>query len=82
MVYLATPESKEKLEGFYGITLEDIPVDEEVEEFSKALDELSTLFTKLYSSDGNFKPSDKMEELKSIKGNLIQMFKERGSKCD
>lgn len=77
--FLATPEIKEKLEQVYG-KLEDIPVDEEVEEFSKALNELSTFYTKLYSSDGNFRPSDKMEELKSIKNNLIQMFKERGSK--
>lgn len=77
-VYLATSENKDKLEAFYGITLEDIPVDKEVEKFSKALDELSNFYIKLYSSDGNFKPSDKMEELKSIKSNLIQMFKERG----
>lgn len=77
--FLATPEMKEKLEQVYG-ELEDIPVDEEVEKFSKALNELSTFYTKLYSSDGNFRPSDKLEKLKSIKSNLIQMFKERGSK--
>ena len=29
LIYLATPENKAKLEEFYGITLEDIPVDED-----------------------------------------------------
>lgn len=31
LVYLATPENKARLEDFYGITLEDIPVNEKVE---------------------------------------------------
>lgn len=76
--FLATPEMKEKLEQIYG-ELEDIPVDKEVEKFSEALNELSTFYTKLYSSDDNFRPSEKLEELKSIKSNLIQVFKERGN---
>lgn len=77
--FLATPENKEKLEQVYG-KLEDIPVDEEVEQFSKALDELSAFYAKLDSSNGDFRPSDKLEELKSIKVKLIEMFKERGKK--
>lgn len=80
LAYLATPEIKAKLEEFYGITLEDIPVDEELENFINGLNELSNFYAELKSSDGNFKASDKTEELKSIKSNLIQMFKERGSK--
>ena len=80
LVYLATPENKAKLEEFYGITLQDIPVDEELEKFSKALNEISTFYANLCSSDGNFRPSDKLDELKTIKGKLIEMFKERGEK--
>lgn len=80
IVWLATPENKAKIEAFYGCQLEDIPVDEELEKFSKALNELSTFYAKLDSSNSNFRPSDKLEELKSIKSNLIQMFKERGTK--
>lgn len=80
VVYLATPENKAKLEEFYGITLQDIPVDEELVKFSEALHELSSFYAKLGSSNGNFKVTDKLEELKSIKDNLIQMFKERGTK--
>lgn len=80
LVYLATPENKAKLEEFYGITLQDIPVDEELEKFSRAVQELSNYYASLCISDGNYKVTDKIEELKSIKGNLIQMFKERGTK--
>lgn len=58
VVYLATPENKTKLEEFYGITLEDIPVDEEVEKFSEALNELPAFYARLSSYDGNFRPSD------------------------
>ena len=60
--FLATPENKERLELVYG-KLEDIPVDEELEKFSKALNELSTFYAKLDSPDSNFKPTDKLEEL-------------------
>ena len=80
--FLATPENKERLELVYG-KLEDIPVDEvdeELEKFSKTLDEISYFYAKLNSLDSNFKPTDKFEELKSIKSKLIQMFKERGAK--
>lgn len=81
VVYLATPENKTKLEEFYGVTLEDIPVDEEVEKFSEALDELSAFYNKLYNPpDGNYRPSDRLEELRSIKGKLIEMFEARGAK--
>ncbi|UZA19170.1 hypothetical protein [Moraxella bovis] len=79
IVWLATPENKAKIEAFYGCQLEDIPVDEELEDFINGLNELSNFYSELKLSDGNFKASVKMEKLKSIKSNLIQMFKERGN---
>lgn len=78
LVYLATPENKHKLEEFYDIVLEEIPVDENLEEFIAGLNELSNFYARLVSSDGNFRAADKLEELKQIKSKLIQMFKERG----
>lgn len=80
IVWLATPENKAKIEAFYDCQLEDTPVDKELEDFINELNKLSSFYIKLKSSDGNFKASDKMEELKSIKNNLVQMFKERGAK--
>lgn len=77
--FLATPENKEKLELAYG-KLEDIPVDEELEKFSKTLDEISYFYAHLYLSDDNVSPSKNRDELKSIKDKLIEMFKERGAK--
>ena len=80
LIYLATPENKAKLEEFYGITLQDIPVDEELEKFSKALDEISYFYDNLYLSDDNVSPSKNRDEFKPIKDKLIEMFKERGKK--
>lgn len=77
--FLATPENKEKLELVYG-ELEDIPVDKELEKFSKALNELSHYYANLYLSDGDVSPSKNKDELKLIKDKLIGMFKERGEK--
>ena len=77
---LTTPENKAKLEEFYGITLQDIPVDGELEKFSKALDEISYFYTNLYLSDDDVSISKNRDELKSTKDKLIKMFKERGEK--
>ena len=80
LVYLATQENKANLEEFYGITLEGIPVNEELEKFSKALNEISYFYANLYLSDGNVNPSKNRDELKSIKDKLIEIFKKRGEK--
>lgn len=76
LVYLATPENKAKLENFYGITLKDIPVDEELRDFCKVLDGL--LYAEFDRIDNGFDG----KEVDELKDKLIQMFKERGSKCD
>lgn len=71
--FLATPEMKEKLEQVYG-KLEDIPVDKELKEFCEVIEKLL---------DADFNRIDNgfdFSEVDKFKNQLIQMFKERGSK--
>lgn len=71
--FLATPENKEKLEQVYG-KLEDIPVDKELKEFCEVIEKLL---------DADFDRIDNgfdFTEVDKFKNQLIQMFKERGSK--
>lgn len=71
--FLATPEMKEKLEQVYG-KLEDIPVDKELKEFCEVIEKLL---------DADFDRIDNgfdFTEVDKFKNQLIQMFKERGSK--
>lgn len=65
--FLATPKMKEKLEQVYS-ELEDIPVDEEVEEFKAMLDIV------LYEVEIGSSNKEKYFD------DLVQLFKERGSK--
>lgn len=71
--FLATPEMKEKLEQVYG-KLEDIPVDEELKEFCGVIEKL--LDADFARIDNGFD----FTEVDKFKNQLIQMFKERGSK--
>lgn len=80
LVYLATPANKEKLEAFYGIILDDIPADEEVEKFTEALNKLSNFHNRLNAFNSKLITSDERKELHSLKSNLIRMFQERGTK--
>lgn len=65
--FLATPKMKEKLEQVYS-ELEDIPVDDEVEEFKAMLDIV------LYEVEIGSSNKEKYFD------DLVQLFKERGSK--
>lgn len=65
--FLATPKMKEKLEQVYS-ELEDIPVDEEVVEFQAMLDIV------LYEVEIGSSNKEKYFD------DLVQLFKERGSK--
>ena len=65
--FLATPNMKEKLEQVYG-ELEDIPVDDEVVEFKAMLDFV------LYEVEIGSSNKEKYFD------DLVQLFKERGSK--
>lgn len=86
LVYLATPENKIKLEEFYGITLEDIPVDEELEDFCKEIDLLLKAQKELSSipiSTDYSQPDSRQTKRNTLanqiinhKENLIRMFKE------
>lgn len=73
--FLATPENKEKLEQVYG-KLEDIPVDEEFIAFDAKLAKLQSILHKIYTKNRN----DLDDEAEAVHQELLQMFKERGSK--
>lgn len=77
--FLATPEMKEKLEQVYG-KLEDIPVDEELEEFKSTLNELSSFWAEMPDRAKYSSTNQLLSEATVIKDKLVQMFKERGSK--
>lgn len=78
LVYLATPEIKAKLEEFYGITLEDIPVDEKLEEFKNVLNELSSFWAEMPDRAKYTSTNQLLSEATVIKDKLTQMFVERG----
>lgn len=73
--FLATPEMKEKLEQVYG-KLEDIPVDEEFIAFDAKLAKLQSMLHKYYTQNRH----DLANEMETTHQELLQMFKERGSK--
>lgn len=75
LLWLATPENKRKIEQFYGISLEDTPVDRlalsnKVQEFRDMMNEYSCK-THLYYTQNHHELSDEIEELHQ---KLIQMY--------
>lgn len=70
LLWLATPENKAKIEQFYGIELEDVPVDDDVELFKVMLD-----ISLSETEKGNFNKEKHFDT-------LVQMFKERGKKMN